>query len=155
MLDFTRSSEGDRPDSFSVSISLSEAGASVLLPDHRILHLRPVTNLTKLRKVQKNALKFVLDCDKLYDNFVARSRAPGDRAKLVGRGVTKTLKNLFQERDLTEEERGRCVILADDGGIVYLEGFGVVERVAPDDRSVRMMTIEIEGSGNDGEEHDG
>ncbi len=126
---------------------LAAAPGVVLLPDRRVLHLHPVKNLENLRKVQKNTLKFVLDCDKLYDNFVARTRRPGDRVKLVGRGGSKTLKNLFQEGGLTAEERARRLILADEGGIVWLEGFGAAERAAPDSRSTRMLLITVDEEG--------
>ena len=54
---------------------------------------------------------------------VLRSRLPGDTIRLAG--GTKTLKKLFIDRKIPASQRSALAVLADDGGVVAVQGFGV------------------------------
>jgi tRNA(Ile)-lysidine synthase len=82
-------------------------------------------------KSQPTLLNNALDCAKIDGIISERQRLPGDKLKPAGRGCTKTLKKLCQEAGVPPIERVRLKILADDGGVVWVEGFGVAERAAP------------------------
>lgn len=76
--------------------------------------------------VNKKANFAALRHDILSRNPVFRTRMPGDRVFLPGRGVTKTLKKLFNEEKVPPEERDRIPVLA-AGSDVYLLPVGGFE----------------------------
>ena len=58
-----------------------------------------------------------------------RSRREGDSLRLSG--GTKSLKKRMIDRKISAEERARIPVLADDGGVVWVQGFGFhLDRVA-------------------------
>lgn len=92
-------------------------------------------------KVYKNLFDIFIDCDKIYGNLVIRQRKDGDRIKLPNRGCTKSLKKLFQEMGISPEDRKKRFILADEKGVLAVEGVGVDERAACDDTTARLIAI--------------
>lgn len=74
-----------------------------------------------------------------------RSRRPGDQIRLLGRGVTKSLKNLFQEAGIPASGRDKVCVLCDGESIVWVEGFGVSETAACDEVTKRYWTVHVEG----------
>lgn len=130
-------------------LSLGQLAAGVLLPDGRnLLAHRP--NGGEFKNFDKKSnlcLKNTLDCGKIYGNIVLRSRRPGDTFTPAGRGVTKTLKKLFNEAKIPSERRDSLAILADEAGILWIEGFGCDARAAagPAAQSSNYITMAIEG----------
>lgn len=84
-----------------------------------------------LNFVQKLDMTSAFDYDKVMGRLWLRARAPGDRMRPLGRGVTKPLKKLLQEAEVPPWERGELAVLADDLGPVWAERIGAAERVAP------------------------
>ncbi len=84
-----------------------------------------------------------LDYAKIGKNLIVRSRLPGDAYRPAGRHCTKTLKKLFQEAGIPVEERVFVPILADENGILWVEGFGPDERVAvtPETREILLLKL--------------
>ena len=97
--------------------------------------------LNMSQKIHKQSLAFAADCDKIKGNAHLRSRLPGDAVCLAGRGCTKTLKKLFQEKGIPLQLRGETVILADDEGVVWVQGFGCAQRCAADAQTKRLLQI--------------
>ena len=108
------------------SVPLSPEGTA--LPDGRVLEVRPV-ELAALQKESKiNNLLFnnLINYDTIMStDGTVRNRRPGDNFRPAGRGVTKTLKKLFNEAKIPVAERGRLALLECGGKIVWAEGFGV------------------------------
>lgn len=100
----------------------------------------PVQNSEKINNCP---LKNVLDYDRIEAEFAVRSRLPGDSLRLPGRGITKSLKKLSQEAGISPRRRDRLVVLCDREGVLWLEGFGVHERVAVSRESRRFLTVRI------------
>lgn len=94
-------------------------------------------------KVHKNLSIDLLDCAKIIGKVRARNRRPGDRFRPVGRGCTKNLKQLFQESAIPPLEREERIVLADDVGVIWVEGFGCAERVAPGRETPKLYQLEI------------
>lgn len=90
-------------------------------------------NIKKCLKINNLLFKNTLNCDKIYGVLVLRHRKPGDSIRLCGRNVTKSFKKLFNEQGLSESERNSLLVLSDDRGVVWLENFGVDERVSASD----------------------
>lgn len=93
------------------------------------------------RKINKMLLNGCIDCDKMVGKLVIRSRQEGDALKPVGRGVTKSLKNVFSELDIPFEKRGLVPILADEEGVLWVPGTAVAERVAATKNSQKVIQV--------------
>ena len=100
-----------------------------------------ITSSQSFHKVYKNLFDIFLDCDKIYGNLVIRQKKDGDRIKLPYRGCTKSLKKLFQEAGVSPEERKKRFVLADEQGVVAVEGFGASERAMCSDSTTRLIAI--------------
>lgn len=98
-----------------------------------------------LQNLNKEVLDNLIDCDKISSNLVLRNRREGDSAKLRGRGVTKTLKKLFNESKIPVARRSEIAVLADENGILWIEGFGVCERCKPSEKTEKFMYIKKRG----------
>lgn len=117
------------------------------LPDGRNFLLEPyqIENSQSLEKVHEHPLKNQLNYDKIDPNFILRTRKEGDFFAPANRGCTKSLKKLFNEAKMSSFQRKSCIIAADNQGIFWVEGFGVSQRVFPDDQCQNIYEIKIEG----------
>lgn len=95
------------------------------------------------QKVHNCHLKNSLDCAKISDVPLFRCKKEGDRFAPAGRGITKTLKKMFQEASITPEQRRRLLILAAGEHILWVEGLGVSSLAAPGPQTQNMITIEL------------
>jgi tRNA(Ile)-lysidine synthase len=94
-------------------------------------------------KSQPTLLNNALDCARIDGILSERKRQPGDTLRPAGRGCTKTLKNLCQEKGIPPIERERLTVLADGCGLVWAEGLGVAERAAPRPGTKKVIAVEI------------
>ena len=86
-------------------------------------------------KINNLLFKYSIDCDKIKGELLIRSRAEGDKYRPVSRNVSKTIKKLLNESELTPKQKAELFIIADDEGIVFTNLFGIDERVKVDDNS--------------------
>lgn len=112
-------------------------GADRLSLPYGILHLRVEKNTGAL-------LENKVDYDKITGDFIVRNRRPGDRFRPPKRGVSKTLKSLFEERNIPPERRNSITILEKDGQIAWMEGFGPSEPFMADSKSQNVMSVSVE-----------
>lgn len=98
----------------------------------------------KKEKVNTLLLKNSIDYDKITGEVILRKRMPGDKIRLSGRGVTKTLKKLFTENETELSVRDAIPILADDKGPIWIYGFGVAERVEVDVKTKNILLVKSE-----------
>ena len=83
--------------------------------------------------------KNVLDYEKISGKLLLRSRLSGDEIRIAGRNCTKSLKKLFTENKISDKN-GVCV-LADDLGVVWVEGFGCAERCKISEETKKALKI--------------
>lgn len=122
--------------------------SSVLLPDGREFRLRrPAEGEWKNRgseKINKLLFNNFINYDTITNNgsFV-RNRREGDTFRPPFRGVSKSLKKLFNEARIPTAQRGRLAVLECGGRILWVEGFGVSEeaRVSSDTREAAEIII--------------
>lgn len=86
---------------------------------------------------------FSFSCEKIYGKITVGSRREGDRFRPVGRGCTKTLKQLFMELDIPVWERDAVPVLRDEKGILFVWGVGPDERTRCISGGKKTATIEI------------
>ena len=112
------------------------AGQAVEIFEKKVSLKRIDANkIAELRNVNKNLLNHVLNCDIVGDNLAVRNRKESDKIRLKGRNVTKTLKKLFSEAGIPVSERQRILVISDENGVLWVEGFGSDERAAVKDGS--------------------
>ena len=66
----------------------------------------------------------------------------GDKISLVNR-CTKTLKKLFNELSVLPEKRESVIVLADESGVMCVEGIGIDSRFLVTQDSQRIVRVEI------------
>ncbi len=96
------------------------------------------------QNVHNLLLKNVLDCDKIVGNLVRHSRTSGDTIRLKNKNCTKTLKKLFCEYKIPQEQRENWPILADAVGVAWVYKIGVAERCAADQYSKEIFKINVQ-----------
>ncbi len=96
-----------------------------------------------LQNLNKALAENLIDCDKIADSLKLRSRSEGDAITLKKRGVTKTLKKLFNEAGIEPSKRNTVAILDSGGCAVWVEGFGVNKKFSADGNSEKMLLITL------------
>ena len=110
----------EQAEQFSVDFSLEDK--AVNLPFCKINIEEYDTK--DLQNLNKDMLDNLIDCDKISNTLILRSRKDGDKFTFSKRRVTKTVKKLFNEDKIPPEVRNRMVILDSDGEVVWLRGYG-------------------------------
>ncbi len=106
-------------------IIINEIPFSVDFNKYTIL-LEKFVNNSKI--VHQNTYCDMVDYDTVVGKLVLRTRQPGDKFTFKNRNVTKSLKKLFTEEDIPIEERNTIPVIADDIGVVWVQGFGATKR---------------------------
>ena len=77
--------------------------------------------------------------------ILVRPRKTGDTFKPDPRACRKTLKKLFIEKKIPLSERELVFVVADEKGVLYVDGFGTDERVLsdPDDERIALAVRNI------------
>lgn len=102
-----------------------------------------INEINNLQNISKQYLEYFLDYDKIVGSIVIRSRLAGDKISLSGRGCTKSLKKLFNELAVPPEKRDLTAVVADDNGILILEGIGIDRRVAVTGETKKVIIVKI------------
>lgn len=91
--------------------------------------------------VNQNDCSDMIDYASVVGKLVLRTRRPGDDFSFKKRGVTKSLKKLFTEENVPVELRDSLPVIADDSGVVWVQGFGVTKRcfVSKDSRNIVLV----------------
>ena len=72
-------------------------------------------------------------------NLRVRTRRDGD-SYFYG-GINRRVKKLFCDKKLTEDEKRRIPIICDNGGIVWIPGFGVRDDFVTDKTNSKWITV--------------
>lgn len=131
---FSESQEEERGTAQILPFSFK--GADGLFLPYGTLHLRVEKNTGPL-------LENKLDYAKITGDFIVRNRRPGDRFRPPKRGVSKTLKSLFEEHHIPVSRRNSITILEKDGQIAWMEGFGPSEPFLADSKSQNVMSVSV------------
>ena len=132
----------EQAEQFSVGFSLDDK--KVNLPFCEISIERYDTK--DLQNLNKDILDNLIDCDKISNTLILRSRKDGDKFTFSKRRVTKTVKKLFNEDKIPPEVRNRMIILDSDGEVVWLRGYGTNKkfRIGADTKKAIKLNISQE-----------
>ncbi|HON99800.1 MAG TPA: tRNA lysidine(34) synthetase TilS [Syntrophales bacterium] len=84
-----------------------------------------------------------MDLDALVPPLVVRNRRPGDRFRPLGAGGSKKLHDFFIDLKVPRGERSVLPLIADRGGIVWVGGLRIDERVRLTAATRRVVRAEI------------
>lgn len=115
------------------------------LPDGRTLFLIKLTKKEYENRRKFNNLFFnnVINYATILNIASVRNRREGDVFRPAGRGVTKTLKKLFNEAKIEPLLRDKPVIIETGGKIAWLEGFGASQECCVTDDTQYIAEIQI------------
>lgn len=132
----------EQSEQFSVDFSLDDK--KVNLPFCEISVEK--YDIKDLQNLNKDILDNLIDCDKISNTLILRSRKDGDKFTFSKRRVTKTVKKLFNEDKIPPEVRNRMVILDSDGEVVWLSGYGTNKkfRIGADTKKAIKLNISQE-----------
>jgi tRNA(Ile)-lysidine synthase len=85
----------------------------------------------------------LINYDTIFNTTSVRNRRDGDFFHPAGRGVTKSLKKLFNEAKLEPLLRSKVAMLENSGEIIWIEGFGASQEacVTKDTHNVAEINI--------------
>ena len=124
-----------------IKLSLEELPFTAQFGDFSI-YIDKYTNNSK--KIHYLLLDNSIDCDKISGDVVLRTRLPGDKITLGRRGVTKTLKKLFNEAAISPESRNGIPVISDENGVIWVSGFGADKRCRPTADSKKIISVKGE-----------
>ncbi len=96
----------------------------------------------KFHNINKMFTDECFDCDKIQGVAVLRSRRDGDSFIRANRSFTSSLKKLMNEK-YPAEMRDFIPVIADERGIIWVEGFGIADRVKIDENTVRYYEVRV------------
>ena len=94
-----------------------------------------------LKENDKNLFYKSLDYDKISKGAIFRNRKPGDKFSPINRGITKSLKKLFNEKKIPVEKRDDLAILENNNEILWIEGIGPSEKAAVNKNTENVVII--------------
>lgn len=106
-----------------------------------LLEGQQAQQMKKIAQTSKKGLNNALDYDKISDALSVRTRQPGDVFRPAGRGGSKTLKKLFNEKAVPAAQRSLLPLLAQGSQVVWLWGEGAAEDMRPGPHTQRILTI--------------
>jgi tRNA(Ile)-lysidine synthase len=86
-----------------------------------------------------------VDADCVTGRLVVRTRRNGDRYRPLGLRGTVKVQDLFVDRKIPREARGRVPIVADDRGVLWIPGFRVDHRGRITEGTKKALWLEFGG----------
>lgn len=118
--------EDKRPAEAIAESPFSEGITELLPGKFAECHILDAYYFKNSHEFHQYVLKNAFDYDKIHGVAVIRSRKEGDQINLTG--CTKTVKKLFNETKVPIHLRKTVAVIADDDGILWIEGFGADRR---------------------------
>jgi tRNA(Ile)-lysidine synthase len=82
-----------------------------------------------------------LDMEGIKGRLIARNWRKGDRFIPLGMRNKKKLQDIFVDKKIPREERGRIPIICDEEGIIWVVGVAISERVKVGEKTRRVLYL--------------
>ncbi|MCD7771254.1 MAG: tRNA lysidine(34) synthetase TilS [Oscillospiraceae bacterium] len=89
----------------------------------------------------KRSLKWLMDKDRLEGSLTVRPYQGSEKIKLMGNGFTSTVKKLLASTPA--ENRKMVPVISDDMGAVFVNGYGISERVSCGEHTTSALKINV------------
>ncbi|MEG1069513.1 MAG: tRNA lysidine(34) synthetase TilS [Ruthenibacterium sp.] len=100
-------------------------------------------NFINFEKLSQKHLIYCADYDIIQDDAFFRTRQPQDTFCAAGRGVTKTLKAMFNEKKFSAAMRAQTPVLACGHKILWVAGIGFANGLLPTRTCKTVLTITL------------
>ncbi len=100
-----------------VTLTLPQYGLRVMVSEPRVLD-----------EIHNTLTVYHFKSESIRGKLTLTSRRAGDQIRLLGRGCTKKISDLMQERGIPLSKRDLVPVLRDEMGPVAVHGFGMAER---------------------------
>ncbi|XOQ49303.1 MAG: tRNA(Ile)-lysidine synthase [Eubacteriales bacterium] len=116
-----------------------------VLPDGRRFTVRRLSRseFENHRKINNLLFNNFINYDTINSTTSVRNRRCGDIFRPYGRGVTKSLKKLFNEAKIAPILRGNLAMLESGGKIIWIENFGASQDACVDENTQNIAEIKI------------
>ncbi|MCH3971609.1 MAG: tRNA lysidine(34) synthetase TilS [Oscillospiraceae bacterium] len=113
------------------------------LPDGRLFSLQVLSKTAYEKEKGKFIFSNCLNYATINTDTLVRTRRPGDSFSPAGRGITKSLKKLLNEKRVPPSLRARLAMLSRGSDILWIEGCGPSEKakVTPQTQEIAVVTI--------------
>ncbi len=101
--------------------------------------------IKKAKEIYNTLTKASINCDKIRGNLYVRTRREGDVFYSAKRKCTSSLKKLLSNDKVLPEMRDRLLVVCDEDGIVFVEGYGADKRYVAKKDDKNVICIEIRG----------
>lgn len=95
----------------------------------------------KFKKVNNLLFFYALDYDTITSRTMFRNRRSGDIFCQSGRGITKTIKKLFNELKIPCEKREEILMLANNHEILWINNIGVSQKAKITENTKKIVLI--------------
>ena len=112
--------------------------APVPVYEQRVVSVAEFLTIRELSQIQ---IDFYCDYDKITGSVRFRQRQAGDRISPAGRGCGKTLKKLYCEYRVPQNQRDLPLVAEDDLGILAVAGCCCDQRVCVDSATQRVFYV--------------
>ena len=96
-------------------------------------------------------LKNAIDYDKIVGELNIRTRMPEDRMHPIGRGLSKPVRRLQSEANISVNLREKAPVVADDNGVAWGYEIGTDERLKVDDHTKKVLIFKVYKTSNGGQ----
>lgn len=135
-ISFETRGEGSKARDFCIKTDLT---APVFTNCHEIEFTR--ISQFHISDYNKRELKYLIDPDKLSGDVFVRSYCGNEKIRLLGKGFSQTVKKLLASTP--PSRRKDVIVMADEHGAFYVQGFGVDERAACGESTVSAIRPDI------------
>lgn len=94
-------------------------------------------------KINKLLLKNAIDYDKIIGVLTIRTRKSDDRIRQVSRGLSKQVRRLQAEVNISANLREKAPVAADNNGVVWGYKIGTDEAVKIDDNTKKVLIFKV------------
>jgi tRNA(Ile)-lysidine synthase len=122
------------------------------LPAEGLYHLQELSIVLRISPIRlpdrdpshlSGATRILVDADKLLFPLTLRHPGPGDRFSPLGMKGSKKVQDFLVDIKLPAADRGKVLVLESEGRIVWLAGLRMDERFKIDEKTSRVMEIEL------------
>jgi len=92
--------------------------------------------------INRKLTNYILDYDKIQGKAQLRGRKFGDKIQLKNRDFTSSVKKLINE-SVPKDCRDTLCFISDEVGLIFMERFGISQRVACDKNTTNYLCIKI------------
>lgn len=140
----------EKAEPFEITVDLRKAPVQHIEIPHGTLQFQQMF-IKDLQKLYKVPFYTAIDCAKISNVLILRSRKEGDSFESKQRKVRKSLKKWQNELKIPPCNRNQYAILSSDDQVVWAEGMGVSAPFLPDENTKQILFLTLQNGGNTNE----